>query len=353
MTGPEMVQFGEALNGAFNYADLEMLLRGMNRQITNFVSANATFRAQIAELVAAANREGWIAQFVETAVGARRNNAGIQSFLAANPDWDPAKHPPNAHPCDTLFVYGGKCFIARELLREYLKKMGRATSEKVLVVTSNHRKVGKTFSKELVVYLSNNSQPSGVAWIDLDQCDFDLVTLAEALSRQLGVPDAPMPPQDLEQPARWLKDLVAWLIPVGADQATPKVWWIVLDGFREKVPSEAIHAFIAELAKQIQGTERFRLIVVDYTNPFSLEIGAFVLKDKVEPLGREDVKRFLQEIHRQTHHLEPSESELTDYVDGCYHKLAEYVLKHPEFADNQLLLNMAVRDAVTVIRGEV
>ena len=102
------------------------------------------------------------------------------------------------------------------------------------------------------------------------------------------------------------------------------VWWIVLDGFRQKMASEAVQDFIAQLAQRVQATSRFRLILLNYVYPLPFAVEAFVFKDHVRPLDQNEVQMFLSDVHERKHGAEPALQVLQDYVTGVYERLAVY-----------------------------
>jgi hypothetical protein len=351
MNGPEIVQFSWAVKEAFDLQELTILLLSLNRIFANYVVALTPYPDQVARLVAGANSEGWIRQLVDKVARDRPDNQGILTFLANHPHWDPVTNPPLGHPCDTLFVYGGKCFIGRKDLRRFLKAMDSPIGRKVLIVTADRRKVGKTYSRELVDFLVYNQPPSGVASIDLDRDDYDPGKLAAAIARQMGtLPATAVPSQGGQQAPRWTQDLVEWLVPaVPAVAAT--VWWIVLDGFRDRMPSEETQEFISQLALRIQSTPQFRLILLNYTYRLPLPVEAFVFKEQVRGPDKSEVQAFLSQIHERKHGSVPTPPELQQYVAAVYDRLAQYAYKFPDNADDQLLLNMAASDAAEIIQG--
>src|SRR6202035_1204668 len=123
--------------------------------------------------------------------------------------------------------------------------MDLLTDKKVLLVLSDHRKVGKTYSTGLVNFLAANQQGAEMIPLDLDQGEYDPGSLASEIGRFMGLANANVPRQDQQQAPRWNQELVRWLIPT-PPRPGDSVWWIVLDGFRQKVPSEATQDFIAQ-----------------------------------------------------------------------------------------------------------
>jgi len=349
MTGPEIVQFAAAVNGAFTVDEVISLLLRLNRRFTDHVTANLPFPRQLEELVGAANSQAWVAQLVFEVVRDRPGNASVAQFLARYPGWDPAKSPPSAHPCDALRVFGGKSFIGRPDLRKFLKRMSSGDDKNMLLVMGERRKIGKTYSKEMISFLSVNQPPSGVIYIDLDTDSYDPGKLAGDIAKKMRLDVAGMPTRGQQQASRWNQDLSSWLVPEVPDPRRI-VWWMVLDGFRQKMPSEEVQDLIAQIAQRVQGTQDYRLIVIDYNYPLPVAVSGFMFTERIAPIGRDEVQSFLQQVHQQKHGSLPADQELADYMTGVYEKLAEYAQQYPDMAENHLLLNMAVTDAVEVIR---
>ncbi|HXA79214.1 MAG TPA: effector-associated domain EAD1-containing protein [Candidatus Acidoferrales bacterium] len=349
MTGPEIVQFAAVLNHAFTFEEVSTLLLGLDRKLTDYVTGNLLFPKQLEELVGAANSQAWIPQLVIKVVRDRPNNASVKQFLASYPGWDPAKSAPWAHPSDALRVFGGKSFIGREDLRKFLKGMCSADGKNVLLVLGEHRKIGKTYSKELVAFLSYNQQPSRVVYLDLDNENYSPARLAADIGKRMRLDVAGMPGQGEQQATRWNQDLSTWLIPE-IPQPDRMVWWIILDGFRQRMPSEELQDLIAQIAQRTQSTQDYKLILVDYNYALPVAVSGFMFKEKVTPLEKTEVQHFLAQVHQQQHGAPPADDELSEYLSGVYEKLAEYTAQFPEMAGNQLLLNMAVTDAFEIIR---
>jgi hypothetical protein len=351
MTGPEIVQFAAALNGAFTVEEVSTLLLRLNRKFTDYVTAKLPFPNQLEELVATANSQAWVAQLVLQAVQERPLNAAIKGFLATYPGWDPAKGQTLAHPSDALRVFGGKSFIGRADLRKFLRRMSSGEGKNILLLTGERRKIGKTYSKELLSFLSAKQQPSGVAYIDLDNDSYDPAKLIGDIAKGMRLDITGMPSRGQQQASRWNQELSSWLIPEIPD---PKrvVWWIVLDGFRQRMPSEEVQDLIAQIAQRVQSTQDYRLILVDYTYSLPVAVSGFMFKEMIAPIQKDEVQHFLKRIHQQKYGSAPEEEKLSDYVTGVYERVAEYARQYPDMAESQLLLNMAVTDAVEIIREE-
>jgi hypothetical protein len=226
--------------------------------------------------------------------------------------------------------------------------MEAPTGRKVLLVTSDHRKVGKTYSMELIDYVAAQQQPSGVVSFDLDTDDYDPIKLAKKLASEMGGNADLIPDRATEQAPRSNQELVRLLIPRTATQPA-KVWWLVFDGFRSKIPSEPIQDFIAQLGQRIQQREEFRLILLNYTYPLPLAVAGFTFKDNVKPLTRTELETHFASIHRQKYSANPTPKQLSEYLSGMDDRLAEYTQTHPEVVGDHLLFNMAVSDVADAI----
>lgn len=349
MTGPEIVKFSDAVSAAYQPNELTTLLLKLNRRFLDHVNANAPFPQQVVELVGAANSQGWISQLALAVVDDRPNIQPIKDFLTLNPYWDPSRYPPLAHPADTLRVYGGKSFIGRSVLRSALKKMNTPTGKKVLVVTSTHRLVGKTYSRELINFVSKNLQPSFVAHAELDE-KYDPIKLTKKLAKDMRLNPSLIPDDATEQAPRTNQDLVPTLLTTDNTNPQPVVW-IVLDGFRQ-APSESIRDFIERLAEQIQSMVEFRLILLNYPSHFPPQVGSWVIKDELEPLTRTELETHFINVHRQKHNANPSPAELSDYLTCMDDAFEKHSKESPEEKGNLLLVNRAVTDVVETIEED-
>ena len=348
MTGPEIVEFSKAINLAYDYDELKKLLLTLDRRIQDYVPANAVFPTQVDELVGRADSQGWISQLVLAVLKDRPNKQSIKDFLSRRPYWDPAKHPPAAHPSYTLRVFGGFCFIGRSVLRSAVRKMEDPTDRKVLVITSTHRKVGKTYSKELVDFISQNTPLTEMAYVDLDSETYTPFKLAKKLAREMRLDPNPIPEETTEQAARANQELVSLLIRRWTNP--PKVWWIVLDGFRDQIPSEAIQDFIAQLAQRIQRTQEFRLVLVNYSYSLPLAVDGFSFKEELQPLTPAELETHFISVHRQKHNNNnPSPQQLADYLKGMKDVIAKLRQKYQGTVDDQTLINIAVMTVADTI----
>lgn len=350
MTGAQAVQFGKVVSPLFDENSMGRLLQSLNRRFIDVAPAGLGFRDQVDRIVATANSEGWIKQLVVAILTERPNNAALTQFMATNPDCQPNLVTTGQHPCDALQLFGGQSFIGRPELRKYLKRMDTPTGRKVLIVTSDYRKVGKSYTKEVVDFLTLNQQGAWCVSADLDRTDYDSGALAKEIGKQMALDPRDVPPQGDQQATRWNQELIEWLIPASpkADEGT---WWFVLDGFRLKMPSEALKDFIEQLAIRVKATANYRLILLNYPSPLPLSVAVFLYKDKVERLDRAKVADHLAAIHAQKYGAPPDPPQLTEYLDDVYAQQAQLARDYPESADDTLLLNSAVSLVAESILG--
>ena len=227
---------------------------------------------------------------------------------------------------------------------------GAGYSKNVLVVTGNGSKIGKTYTQEFVSFLATNQPPSGCTYIDLDKDNYDAAKLAKTIAKDLQLDVASIPSRSEQQATRWNQELAKWLIP---DSPRPArvLWWIILDGAKQKGLPEEVQELISQIAQRVQRAQDYRLILIDYDYSLPLAIAGFTFKETVLPLQRTDVEQFLSLIHQERHGSVPEQDRLSEYVTAAYNKLAQYVQENPGIAPtDQLLLNLAVTDAVETIR---
>jgi len=349
VTGQQIVEFSDVLSTIYKENGFRRLLLSINRTLQALASAADPFPDQVLRVVEVANAEGWLAVLVGAVTKAQSNNRAVRQFLADHPDWDVIGNAPASHPCDTLRIFGGRSFLGRKPFREHLKRMDELTGKKVLLITSAQRKVGKTYSRELVQFMAMNIQNSGTVYVDLDKVENDPAVVAAKIAQDLGLA-AGGGTVGGQQAARGNHDLVDWLVPTN-QQPRGRISWILLDGFRERLASEALQDLIAQLAQRIQSTANYRLILINYSYTLPLAVDAFTLKEQVEPLARGDVEHFLGKIHELKFGAPPSAEKLAEYVDGVYETVQEFTAREPQSAGDQLLLNTAATKARDVILG--
>jgi effector-associated domain 1 (EAD1)-containing protein len=86
MTGEVDLKLREALNSALTEDDLEQLLNGINKKLSDHTAANKPLPDQIGNVIAAARRQGWFDELVEAAYKWNPGNPKLDDFYK-NVDW--------------------------------------------------------------------------------------------------------------------------------------------------------------------------------------------------------------------------------------------------------------------------
>jgi hypothetical protein len=343
LNGPESQQFAMVLFSAYTPASLTQLLLSLNRPTVEMqVSMNATFDRAALEIVLNANREGWAPSLLKAVAAGMPGNMEVQQFFATYRDLDPARNPQIANPWMSYRLYGGRLFMGRMQVRKQLRKMDQPLNRKVLIVNSDQRQVGKTYTGALVDLVSEQ-YGHHVAYIDLDSKDYDLQTVADELALKWEIDSKQLPSRGGEQETRWAPQLGSSLVS-NASAKNGLVRWLILDGFRERVPSVGIKALIDQLAVSIQSNPHFRMIIANYNDPLPVNLLSFV--DIVVPLTLLEIKTALMAIHESSCGQAASAEEIEDYMDVYAARLAEYKQRSPEHAESHLLIHNAAADVV-------
>jgi hypothetical protein len=344
LNGPESQQLASALFDAYDLQGLTNLLLSIDQlAVERQVSMNANPSEATFEVVLNANREGWVPSLLRAVSIDRPGNAKVQQFFAAYTHLDPAKNPPIANPWMTYRLFGGQLFLGRPRVRKLLMKMDNPLNRKVLVIRSDRRQVGKTHTRTLIDFASHQGLRNKPAYIDLDSKSYDLRALVDEVALKWGMDPAMLPRQGEEQETRWAQQLAPFLIE-NAGQDGSLVRWLILDGFRERVPSPGIQAFVDQLAVSIQSTTPFRLILVNYTYPLPLTLLSY--EEVVVPLTIDEIKTALSSIHESCCGQRASAEETQMYMDAYTARLAEYKQRSPEHAESHLLIHHAAADIV-------
>ena len=88
MTTLEMIAFSDVVTDAYTVHELSVLLLGLDRNLHDFTSPNASFSTQVREIVQVANRTGWISQLVLNVIKDRPNLPSVKDFLTKYPHWN-------------------------------------------------------------------------------------------------------------------------------------------------------------------------------------------------------------------------------------------------------------------------
>ena len=164
-------------------------------------------------------------------------------------------------------------FVDRGPLRNALTSFARADGRPILRVEGDP-KTGKSYSRELLEYVSQNSRWSfEVVPVEIQEgagFDINSVRLTQLIVGGMGASPA-LSESGLPDPAEEdIQLLLNWIWRVASNAR--KKWWIFLDGFRFVHPRNSARKLIQALAERIaNGNYRqwLRLILVDYDEPLS------------------------------------------------------------------------------------
>ena len=227
------------------------------------------------------------------------------------------------NPFKTCFVRLDRVFVNRNLLREELERMVPAAGNRVLVVNGDP-KSGKTYTLELIIYLSRELSSYSVAWLDLSRekpvgSDYTPDMLLRSLAKQMKIDPGGIPTQ-ASTSGRWVRELRDWLIyrldPVGP------VWWIVLDGVSQVRLNDPIRDFIEELAFQAEMSplDRLRIVLISYKESLNSILGRY-REEKIGPINRADLIEFFRGV-RGAHGLPPDPTADQQRAQALYEEVA-------------------------------
>jgi Effector-associated domain 1 len=349
MNEPAVAEFGKLLSDLFTEVDLDTELLKLDKgSLDKHAATKLAAPDRMIQLVVNANREGWIRDLVKAVVLARPNRPEVKAFTAKYPDTEPARSPMLTNPWDTYQIPGGRLFIGRQSLRTYLKRIEQPLDKKLLIVTSTSRNIGKTYTKDLILFAAQQRPLNKVNYIDLDVEIYDAGSLARKVASDWNVDPETLPKQDKEQAARWIQHLTRFLI-TDSPATNGMIRWIVLDGFREKIPSLEVQEFIAQLAVAIQthAHAAFRLVLINYTQLLPLTLRPpFSFVDVVEKITDDEIGLALTEIHGRTFGRPITPEERQKYLVNVQQRLRQHEHENPDQTSNQLLMHIAISDIV-------
>ena len=347
----QRTDFIDALNRDYSTATLTLLLLNqLDKKLANIINpVGIGYLDVVVTVVQRAIEEGWISDLVYHAVNQNPNGISLRAFIAKHPDFDPVQGPPVS--VDWVMAHtlrARRYFIDRKDLREALKELRSADGPRVLVV-NGERVSGKSYTNELISFLSERTPKNKTIYMNLDKYVFEAPNLTEMIGLQMGMDTTKIPQQQDEQKARWVQRLVGWILArvVNPGDTT---YWFVFDGFREKTLLPETRDWIDELALQAEtNVPQCRVVLLNYQESLPFQISDFVSREEIKPIGRDELIDFFGQLNRD-HKGNYSPTDLTSKVDVLLAELDGAIASKPEITVERLrLLNKAVKETARLL----
>lgn len=327
----------------------QMLWIRLNRRLYDIILNAGNYRIEVETVVDKANDDDWVPFLIQAAMDDQPQAPRLQAFLTKHPDLDPANGPqPVADYVMAHVLRGKRYFIDRKDLRLALKEMRSNDPRRVLVV-NGERLSGKTYTRELISFLSEKTPKHRAVYIDLDKYVYEAPNLTETIGQQMGMDTNNIPKQDDEQKARWVQRLVGWIITrvVNPGDIT---YWFVFDGFREQTLLPETKDWIDELAVQAEtNVPQCRVVLLNYKETLPLQISDYVSREEIKPIGRDELLDFFEQLNRDYKQKYGSD-DLTGNVETILSQVEAAILSKPGSELERLrLLSKAVSETARLL----
>jgi hypothetical protein len=347
LSPPQFKDLYNALHDDFTPDSLKrMLLEHANRRLDDIVSSASPYPEIVEEVLKRAELDRWTWDLIRAAIAANPGSQKLDEFIRKYPFYSPAKPPPAIDPYRTPFVLAKQVLIDREELRAALEELQKSDGPRVLVVTGE-RASGKTYSCELVYYLANDFNPAHVAvYVDLDKDVREPDALAETIVRQMGREVGKIPDRERDQKMRYALRLCDW-ITTHVRSAGPATYWLVFDGFRERIVLTETKELIEDLAVRAQTTLRqCRIVLLNYTDILPPQIKNAAGKEHIKRIERTELVQFFEQVN-EMHANKYTSLELEGKVDVIIQEVEDAIAAFPEGQNLRLqLINEAVSQTV-------
>jgi hypothetical protein len=292
----ERTDFINALKVDYSLPTLTaLLLNKLDKPIANIIiTTGMSYPDVLQTVVQKAIEEGWIGDLVYHATTQNSGGVNLKAFVQNHPDFDPAKGPPMA--VDWVMAHtlrARRYFFGRKDLRAALKELRSPDGARVLVV-NGQRVSGKSYTNELIAFLSERTPKNKTIYMNLDKYVFEAPNLTEMIGLQMGMDTTRIPQQQDEQKARWVQRLVGWILNrvVNPGDVT---YWFVFDGFREQTLLPETKDWIDELAVQAEtNVPQCRVVLLNYTETLPFQISDFISREEIKPIGRDELIEFFK-----------------------------------------------------------
>lgn len=278
----------------------QMLLNRLHRRQYDIILDGGNYLAVLEAVVDTANHQDWLYFLIKAAVEDQPLAPHLASFLKKYPDLDPAAGPaPITDHVMAHVLHGRRYFIDRKELRLALKDMRSDLPSTRLLVVNGERFTGKTWTRELISFLSEMTPKHRAVYVDLDKDVYEALTLTKAIGQLMGMDITTIPKQEDEQKARWTQNLCGWIIAkINSGDIT---YWFVFDGVRERTLLPETKDWIDELAVQVESNRnvpRSRVVLLDYKESLPFGISDYAGREEIKPIGRDELIDFFELMNR-------------------------------------------------------
>jgi hypothetical protein len=343
--------FIKALVNDYSLATLtSLLLNQLDKKLANIINPQGLGYPVVVEAVVQSGIEqGWIADLVYHAIDQNPNGVNLKAFVAGHPDFDSTQGPPIL--VDLVMSHtlrARRYFIDRKDLRQALKDLRSPDGPRVLVITGQ-RVSGKSYTNELISFLSEKTPKHKTIYMNLDKFVFEAPNLTEMIGLQMGMDTANIPQQQDEQKARWVQRLVGWILARVVNPGDT-IYWFVFDGFREKTLLPETRDWIDELAVQAEtNVPQCRVVLLNYQENLPLQITDYVCREDIKPIGRDELINFFEQLNKD-HNRNYSATDLTSKVDIILAQVDDVIAGKPEFSVDRLrLVSKAVNETAKLL----
>lgn len=288
----------ETIFGSFDELALQDLLAENNQDLDAYTSGSSPRRKQVRDIVAGAEREGWLSKLVHTAVSARPNSQALQSLCNEINKLASFDIPDGFQPTEICCLSGDRIMINRSLLRSYIDSLKAPNGKRILIVGDDcaprstacvSTRSGKTLTLHFISTLSQITEDFAPFFIDLNEYQERLgigveilpMDLAKRLAIKLDYGDAIVPasPSDLQ----WSRWSIEFFDRFEAKaRGDMRQIWIVIDEFNKVTLPQATLDFVKGFAQRLKfDFPRFRLVLLGYRDTLAHDLADITEKETV------------------------------------------------------------------------
>jgi hypothetical protein len=276
----------KALLAAFSYHELKRLLDLRIRRKIENITLGSDLKIVAAEVIAAAERDGWLAALVEAAHAEKPENEEMQAAYAALVK---ARGGVDVAPWQTRLLRGRRLLFDRHGLRKALPRLVDAAGISVLLV-KGPAKSGKSHSEYMLHHVAEARGDFRVHAFALDEIpDTKPEELAFDIVSRIGGDPETLPTAGVASAARHVIRLVDWIGKEIQRLATTR--WLFFDGCGNAAVPPPTRDLILQLMLRADGELRrwLRVIAVDYPGALPPRMQASVAEECIDPPGAKDL----------------------------------------------------------------